>query len=134
MVPGIIAIVVVVLLVLWAITGYNRFVKLRNTVQESWKQIDVELTRSEIVDVRVVRLQVFARAVLLDGVEHNDDVSPAGSAFLRKITEVQVARRMTGRADLTKNLKAALQLGLIEQRLPCRYCDDGNRSCFNEGK
>ena len=45
MVPGIIAIVVVVLLVLWAITGYNRFVKLRNTVQESWKQIDVELTR-----------------------------------------------------------------------------------------
>jgi hypothetical protein len=29
---------------------------------------------------------------------------------------------------------AALEVGLIEQRLPCRYRDDGNRSCFNEGK
>ena len=41
-------IVVVVLLVLivgWAVVTYNGLVKLRNLVQEAWRQIDVELTR-----------------------------------------------------------------------------------------
>ena len=41
-------IVVVVLLVLvvgWAVATYNGLVRLRNLVQEAWRQIDVELTR-----------------------------------------------------------------------------------------
>lgn len=41
-------IVVVVLLVLvvgWAVVTYNGLVRLRNLVQEAWRQIDVELTR-----------------------------------------------------------------------------------------
>ena len=41
-------IVVVVLLVLivgWVVVTYNGLVKLRNLVQEAWRQIDVELTR-----------------------------------------------------------------------------------------
>jgi LemA protein len=46
---GIIAVLVVVALVvivlLWAIAQYNGFVRLRNLVQESWRQIDVELHR-----------------------------------------------------------------------------------------
>jgi LemA protein len=46
---GIIAVLVVVALVvivlLWAIVQYNGFVRLRNLVQESWRQIDVELHR-----------------------------------------------------------------------------------------
>ena len=37
--------VVVVLAGLWAVVTYNGFVKLRNIVEESWKQIDVELHR-----------------------------------------------------------------------------------------
>jgi LemA protein len=36
---------VVVLLVLATIVSYNRFVRQRNLVQESWRQIDVELNR-----------------------------------------------------------------------------------------
>lgn len=36
---------VVVLLVLATILSYNRFVRQRNLVQESWRQIDVELNR-----------------------------------------------------------------------------------------
>ncbi|HTY72177.1 MAG TPA: LemA family protein [Actinomycetes bacterium] len=36
---------VVVLLLLGAVVSYNRFVRQRNLVQESWRQIDVELTR-----------------------------------------------------------------------------------------
>ena len=30
---------------LWAVATYNGFVRLRNLVQESWRQIDVELHR-----------------------------------------------------------------------------------------
>jgi LemA protein len=36
---------VVVLLVLATVVSYNRFVRQRNLVQESWRQIDVELNR-----------------------------------------------------------------------------------------
>src|SRR4051794_36838937 len=36
---------VVVLLVIATIVSYNRFVRQRNLVQESWRQIDVELNR-----------------------------------------------------------------------------------------
>ena len=37
--------VIVVVLVVWAIAMYNRLVRLRNLVQEAWRQIDVELHR-----------------------------------------------------------------------------------------
>lgn len=36
---------VVVIILFWAIAQYNGFVRLRNLVQESWRQIDVELHR-----------------------------------------------------------------------------------------
>lgn len=34
-----------VLLVVWGVVSYNGLIKLRNRVQEAWRQIDVELTR-----------------------------------------------------------------------------------------
>ncbi|WP_250504924.1 LemA family protein [Bowdeniella massiliensis] len=37
--------VLVLILLLWAIATYNGFVKLRNKVEEAWRQIDVELHR-----------------------------------------------------------------------------------------
>ena len=40
-----IIIAVIVLLVLWAVGMYNGLIKLRNLVQEAWRQIDVELKR-----------------------------------------------------------------------------------------
>ena len=40
-----IALGVVVILLLWAVGQYNGLVKLRNLVQEAWRQIDVELQR-----------------------------------------------------------------------------------------
>ena len=36
---------IVVILLLWAVGQYNGLVKLRNLVQEAWRQIDVELQR-----------------------------------------------------------------------------------------
>jgi LemA protein len=47
--PGVIVLIVVIVLVVvlavWAISAYNGLVRLRNLVQESWRQIDVELHR-----------------------------------------------------------------------------------------
>ena len=47
--PGIailiVFVVIVVLVLLWAVFTYNGLVRLRNLVQEAWRQIDVELTR-----------------------------------------------------------------------------------------
>jgi LemA protein len=40
-----IVVAVIVLLALAAVVSYNRFVRQRNLVQESWRQIDVELKR-----------------------------------------------------------------------------------------
>jgi LemA protein len=40
-----ILVAVVVVLAVGAVASYNRFVRQRNLVQESWNQIDVELTR-----------------------------------------------------------------------------------------
>ena len=45
MITAIVIVVIVVLLVLWGVSIYNGLVKLRNLVQEAWRQIDVELTR-----------------------------------------------------------------------------------------
>ncbi len=45
MITTIVVVAIVVLLVLWAVSVYNGLVKLRNLVQEAWRQIDVELTR-----------------------------------------------------------------------------------------
>ncbi len=45
MLPLYIGLGVVVVLLLWAVGQYNALVKLRNLVQEAWRQIDVELQR-----------------------------------------------------------------------------------------
>jgi LemA protein len=48
MTTAVIVIIVVVLLLVvigWAVATYNGLIKLRNLVQEAWRQIDVELTR-----------------------------------------------------------------------------------------
>jgi LemA protein len=42
---GIVLLVLLVVVVLWAITAYNRLVSLKNQVANGWKQIDVQLKR-----------------------------------------------------------------------------------------
>ena len=43
--PGIVLLVALVVLVLWAIASYNRLVGMRNQVLNGWRQIDVQLKR-----------------------------------------------------------------------------------------
>ena len=42
---GLVIVAIVVVLVIAVIASYNRFVRQRNLVQESWRQVDVELKR-----------------------------------------------------------------------------------------
>jgi LemA protein len=41
----IVLVVLLVIIALWGVSGYNGLIRLRNRVQEAWRQIDVELTR-----------------------------------------------------------------------------------------
>ena len=41
----IVSLIVLALLVLWAVSAYNRLVRLRNTIANSFAQIDVQLKR-----------------------------------------------------------------------------------------
>jgi LemA protein len=41
----IVLVVLIVIVLLWAVAQYNGLVRLRNLVQEAWRQIDVELNR-----------------------------------------------------------------------------------------
>lgn len=41
----IVVVAIVLIVVLWGVAQYNGFVRLRNLVQEAWRQIDVELHR-----------------------------------------------------------------------------------------
>ena len=43
--PFIIVIAIVVLLVLWVIFAYNRFISLINRAKEAWSDIEVQLKR-----------------------------------------------------------------------------------------
>lgn len=57
----IIIILVIVALALAAVGGYNSMVKLRNTIQESWRQVDVELNRRyELIPNLVETVRAFA--------------------------------------------------------------------------
>ncbi|TDD62550.1 LemA family protein [Kribbella antibiotica] len=54
-------VVIVVILAIALITSYNRFVKQRNLIQESWRQIDVELHRRyDLIPNLVETVRAFA--------------------------------------------------------------------------
>lgn len=51
----------VVLAAVWGISSYNGFVKQRNVIQESWRQVDVELNRRyELIPNLVETVRAFA--------------------------------------------------------------------------
>ncbi|MFC0627209.1 LemA family protein [Kribbella deserti] len=57
----IVIVAVVVILAIALITSYNRFVKQRNLIQESWRQIDVELHRRyDLIPNLVETVRAFA--------------------------------------------------------------------------
>ena len=85
----IVVLVVVVIVVGWAIATYNGFVKLRNLVQEAWRQIDVELHRRyDLIPNLIETVKGYAAheravfddevaAIFIHGIEGSDGARPA---------------------------------------------------------
>jgi LemA protein len=121
----IIVIVLVVLLALWGVTSYNRLIKLRNLVQEAWRQIDVELTRRHDLIPNLVETVkgyaahergtledvMAARSAAMSGAQ-----SPAGLAQNENVL-TQALGRLFAVAEAYPDLKANQNFLALQQEL-----------------
>ncbi len=110
---------VLAVLVLAVIVSYNRFVRQRNLVQESWRQIDVELTRRhELIPNLVATVKGYAahEAVVLSAVVTARDAAVAASGPIAAASAENVLagslRGLLAVAEAYPELKAA---GLFQQ-------------------
>ncbi|MHC4846589.1 MAG: LemA family protein [Planctomycetota bacterium] len=89
----------VLLLLVWGIAHYNRFVRLRNHIRESWSDIDVELKRRyELIPNLVATVKGYAK--------HERDV-------LESLMELRGrALASTGEAESQARDESAMLLGL----------------------
>jgi LemA protein len=92
---------VVVLLVIAVIVSYNRFVRQRNLVQESWRQVDVELTRRhELIPNLVETVKGYAaheRTTLAGVVEaRNAAMAASGSVAAQAAAETTLTGSLRG--------------------------------------
>ena len=121
----IVVIVLVVLLALWGVTSYNRLIKLRNLVQEAWRQIDVELTRRHDLIPNLVETVkgyaahergtledvMAARSAAMSGAQ-----SPAGLAQNENVL-TQALGRLFAVAEAYPDLKANQNFLALQQEL-----------------
>jgi len=105
---------VVVVLGLALVVSYNRFVRQRNLVQESWRQIDVELTRRhDLVPNLVETVKGYAaheKAVFSAVTEARAAAIGAGGVAAKAQAENQLGTAMKGLfavAEAYPDLKAA---------------------------
>jgi LemA protein len=104
----------VVLLALAVVVSYNRFVRQRNLVQESWRQVDVELTRRhDLVPNLVETVKGYAaheRTVLTGVVEARAAALAAPTMAAKGEAESKLADSVHGLlavAEAYPDLKAA---------------------------
>lgn len=138
---------VVLLLALAVVISYNRFVRQRNLVQESWRQIDVELTRRhELIPNLVETVKGYAaheRRALTSVIEaRNTAVAASGSVPAQAAAESALTGSLRGLlavAEAYPDLKAAgpfqdlqAQLAETEDRIAAgRRFYNGNVRALN---
>lgn len=135
-----------VVLLLAVVVSYNRFVRQRNLLQESWRQVDVELTRRhELVPNLVETVKGYAaheRTVLAGLVDaRNAAVTASGSAAAGPAESVLTSslRGVLAVAEAYPDLKAAgpfqqlqVQLAETEDRIAAgRRFYNGNVRALN---
>jgi LemA protein len=137
----------VALLLLAVVISYNRFVRQRNLVQESWRQIDVELRRRhDLIPNLVETVKAYAaheRTVLQNVVEaRTAAVAAGGGVAAQAKAESQLGRSLGGLFAVAENypdLKAAgpfqqlqAQLAETEDRIAAgRRFYNGNVRALN---
>lgn len=94
-------VVAVVVLALWVVALYNGLVRLRNLVQESWRQVDVELhRRHDLVPNLVESVKGYAaheRQVLEDVVAARSLAARPGSAVAEQAAQEDALSGALGR-------------------------------------
>ena len=113
-VPLIIVIVVLVLVLLYGVLQYNGLIRLRNVVQESWRQIDVELKRRhDLIPNLVETVKGYAaheRETLEAVIAARTAAVAPGSSVAQQAVQENVLTQALGRlfavAEAYPNLKA----------------------------
>jgi LemA protein len=147
MTTALIVLVVLVLLALAVVVSFNRFVRQRNLVQESWRQVDVELTRRhELVPNLVETVKGYAahERGVFDRVTaaRTAAVAASGSVSAQAAAEGALAGSLKGLlavAEAYPDLKAAgpfqtlqVQLADTEDRIAAaRRFYNGNVRALN---
>ncbi|MDP9183809.1 MAG: LemA family protein [Actinomycetota bacterium] len=115
---------VVVVLALAVVVSYNRFVRQRNLVLESWRQVDVELTRRhDLVPNLVETVKGYAaheRTVLSTVVEARAAALSAPSVTDKAAAETALAGSLRGLfavAEAYPDLKAAGPFQQLQEQL-----------------
>ncbi|WP_062465303.1 LemA family protein [Demequina soli] len=106
--------VIVVIIVIWAIAAYNGLVRLRNLVQEAWRQIDVELQRRhDLIPNLVETVKGYAKheAGTLEAVTQARTIAAApGSSPAEQAAQENILTQALGRlfavAEAYPDLKA----------------------------
>jgi len=145
--PLYVVLAVLGVLVFAVVISYNRFVRQRNLVQESWRQVDVELTRRhDLVPNLVETVKGYAaheRTVLSNVVEaRNAAVAATGSPAVQAAAESKLGGTLRGLfavAEAYPDLKAAgpfqqlqAQLAETEDRIAAgRRFYNGNVRALN---
>jgi LemA protein len=137
---------IVVLIALSVVISYNRFIRQRNLVQESWRQVDVELTRRhDLVPNLVETVKGYAaheRTVLSNVVEARAAALTAPTVPAKAEAETKLAGSLRGLfavAEAYPDLKAAgpfqqlqAQLAETEDRIAAaRRFYNGNVRALN---
>ncbi|WP_066586722.1 LemA family protein [Cellulomonas timonensis] len=93
--------VLVVIVLVWAIAQYNGFIRLRNLVQESWRQIDVELhRRHDLIPNLVESVKGYAaheRGVFDEVAQARSAASAAGATPGAQAAQENVLTQALGR-------------------------------------
>jgi LemA protein len=122
-------VVLIVIIAIWLMVSYNRFVRQRNLVQESWRQIDVELQRRhDLIPNLVETVKAFAaqeRNVLVSVIEARNRAeqvrqSPGIQAAQQAQAEGQLQRAIGGLfavAEAYPDLKSNQNFLALQQQL-----------------
>ena len=117
--------VVVVALVLWFFGAYNGLIRLRNTVQEAWAQIDVELKRRhDLIGNLVETVKGYAaheRGTLEDVMKARSAAMAPGQGPAQQAASEGMLTQALGRliavAEAYPDLKANQNFAMLMQEL-----------------
>ena len=125
MIFAIVAVVLLVAVIGWAVVTYNGLIKLRNLVQEAWRQIDVELTRRhDLIGNLVETVKGYAaheRGTLEDVVKARSAAMAPGQSPAQQAESENVLSQALGRllaiVEAYPDLKANQNVAQLQEEL-----------------